>query len=49
MGELGMVLLIGAMLFFPILYFIVRGAVKDGTLDALIEYEKLKSEKSKSE
>lgn len=38
-------ILIGLMLFFPILYFVVRDAVKDGTLKALIEFERIKNEK----
>ena len=46
MTELGLIF-IGAMIFFPLLYYIVRGAVEDGTLNAFIEYERLKSEKSK--
>lgn len=47
-GTLGFIV-IGSMLFFPILYYIVRGAVEDGTLNALLEYEKIKNQQNKSE
>jgi len=36
--------IIGAIIFFSILYFIVRGAVEDGTLNALIKYNRLKKD-----
>lgn len=46
----GLVMIIlGAMILFPLLYYIVRGAAKDGTLNALIEYDRLKSEKRQNE
>lgn len=48
MSGLGTVLL-GALFFFPILYYIVSGAVEDGTLKALMEYERLKNQKNRNE
>ncbi len=34
--------------FLCILYYIVRGAVEEGTLKALIEYDRLKSQENNS-
>ena len=36
-------IVIGALVFFPILYFIVRDAVSEGTLKALIEHDEMKN------
>lgn len=41
--------LVGLSFFFILLYNIVRIAVEDGTLNALIKYEKLKNQRAKSE
>lgn len=46
--EILILSLIGASIFFTILYNIVRAAVEDGTLNALIKYEKLKNQQNKS-
>jgi hypothetical protein len=40
---------IGGFVFFIMLYNIVRSAVEDGTLKALLKYERLKSKQNKSE
>ncbi len=42
-------ILLGAMFFFPILYLIVRSAVKDGILNALTKYEEVNNQKNKVE
>ena len=42
-------IIVGAMLFFPILYYIIRAAVEEGTLNALMECERLKNDKDKNE
>lgn len=34
--------ILSGILFFSILYFIVRGAVEDGTVNALLKYENMK-------
>lgn len=47
-GTIGLIVL-GGMFFFPILYYIVRGAVEDGTLNALLKYESMKNIQNKSE
>jgi hypothetical protein len=40
---------VGSFVFFIMLYNIVRSAVEDGTLKALLKYERLKSKQNKSE
>lgn len=35
-------------IFFGILYYIVRGAVEEGTLKTLIEYDRLKNQENDS-
>lgn len=42
-------IIVGAMLFFPILYYVVRAAVEEGTFNALMACEKLKNDKDKNE
>ena len=44
MEGIGFILL-GALIFFPIFYYIARAAVEEGTLKALIKFERIKSEK----
>ncbi|MFL0246062.1 hypothetical protein [Candidatus Clostridium stratigraminis] len=44
MGSVLMLYLVCGFIFFFILYNIIMSAVKEGTLNALIEYEKLKKE-----
>jgi hypothetical protein len=40
-------IILGGILFFSILYYIVRGAAEDGTLNALIKYESIKNHQNK--
>lgn len=47
--EIIVLSLFGISFFFILLYNIVRIAVEDGTLNALIKYEKLKNQRVKSE
>jgi hypothetical protein len=42
-------IIVGAIIFFPILYCIVCAAVEEGTLNALMEFERLKKDIDKSE
>jgi hypothetical protein len=49
MSEILGFIIIGGILFFSILYYIVRGAVEDGTLNALMKYESIKNHQNKSE
>lgn len=42
-------ILLGAMFFFPILYFIVHNAVEDGILSALTKYEEANNTGTKVE
>ncbi|GAA0180853.1 hypothetical protein SH2C18_34760 [Clostridium sediminicola] len=42
-------ILIYAIIFFYILYYIVRGAVEEGTLKALRKYDRLKNQENKGE
>ncbi|AGK99269.1 hypothetical protein [Clostridium pasteurianum] len=44
MREILGIIVIGAMFFFPIPYYIVKNAVEDGTLEALMKYEKIKNQ-----
>jgi hypothetical protein len=44
--EFGIIIII-ALIIFSVSYYLIRGAVKDGVVQALIEYDKLKSEGSK--
>ncbi|MGE5627904.1 MAG: hypothetical protein ACM3X7_07275 [Solirubrobacterales bacterium] len=49
MSETFSLIILGSLIFFPILYYIVRGAVTDGTLNALLEYDKIKNQQNKCE
>lgn len=48
MDGLGWIV-IGAIFSFTILYYIVKSAVEDGTLNALIKYDELKKQENKVE
>lgn len=43
--QLIVLLIIGAFILFAIIYYAVRGAVSEGVLQALQEYDKLKDER----
>ena len=43
--EQFILIIAGSIVFFSILYFIVKGAVEDGTLNALLRYENIKKDK----
>lgn len=44
MGSILMMYLVVGGIFFFILYNVIMSAVKEGTLNALVEYEKIKKE-----
>jgi hypothetical protein len=48
MGVILGFIILGGIIFFSLLYYIVRGAVEDGTLNALIKYESIKNHQNKS-
>ena len=47
-GMLGFIAML-AVIFLGALYFIIRYAVEEGTLDALMKYESMKNQQNKSE
>lgn len=48
MEVLFIVYILGAVFIFGILYFIIEGAVKEGTLKALMEFERIRSKEKEN-
>lgn len=46
MREIFGIIIVGGMLFFPILYYIIRSAVEDGTTKALLKYKSMENKQS---
>lgn len=47
MGQIAALILCGAMIFFPLLYFVISAAVEEGTLRALQKYDNIKTQGNK--